>query len=84
MQVVDFPLQRFQEKPHQPAYLVPRPAPVFAAECEQRKAFDAPFGGNLDGCSNRLHAGTVAGMARLVTGARPAAVAIHNDGNMTG
>ena len=35
MQLVDFPSQRFDEKPHQLADFLARPIPVLAAECEQ-------------------------------------------------
>ena len=57
-------------------------APVLAAEGVQREPADAVADRRLDGAANRLGAGAMAGDARQAARRGPAAVAVHDDGDM--
>ena len=62
-----------------------RPLPVFGRKCVQRQAPRIPSCVHgLDGGSHRFHAGLVSGDARQIAAAGPAAVAVHDDGDVRG
>ena len=60
------------------------PAPVFQRKRIQRKRGNAQPRARLDHGPRRLHAGAMAGDARQMPPLRPAAVAVHDDGDVLG
>ena len=84
VQLVHFAIQRVQEQLHQRLHLVIRAAPVFAGEREQGQRRDGQFQAAVDGAVDRACAGAVADHARAATAFGPAAVAVHDDGNVPG
>ena len=59
-----------------------RPRPVLGAEGEDGQVFDAEFAGRAHGAAQGLDAAAVALDARQAARRRPAAVAVHDDGDV--
>ena len=57
-------------------------APVFNGEGVEREGFDVQPGAGFDGGAGGIRAGTVTGDAREMTLLGPAAVAVHDDGDV--
>jgi hypothetical protein len=72
------------QQTHERVHLALRAIPVLGGEGEQREdghaGLDAPF----DDLADRRHAGGVTLVARQAAGARPATVAVHDDGDVAG
>ena len=83
MQLLDFSSQRFDKQRHQAADFVLGSCPVFAAESEQCQVFNAPLCCGFHGRTNRFDTGPMARVTRLFPALRPAAVAIHDDRNVS-
>src|SRR5690606_19483395 len=60
------------------------PAPVLAGEGEQGQRLDAMLQAEVHGQVDRARAGTVPDHARPAPALRPAAVAVHDDGQVPG
>ncbi len=75
-------LQRGDEEFHEEGNLIGGTPPVFRAESEQGQVFDAAQGAGLDHVAYRLDPFDMAGNARQETLGSPAAVAIHDHGNV--
>src|SRR5690606_25378355 len=73
-----------QEQLHQGTDLVLGPGPVFAGEGEQGKYLHPLAGTHLYDRANGVDAGLVTRHAGHEALARPAVVAIHDDGNVAG
>jgi hypothetical protein len=69
-------------QPHQVRDLLGRTAPVLGREAEDGQALDAEIGRGLDRALQRLDPLAMSHGARQAPGARPAAVAVHDDGDM--
>ena len=72
------------EQFEQEAHLGLRPGPVLGAEGVEREYGDAHVGGGAHGAAERLDALAVARRTRQPALRGPAAVAIHDDGNVAG
>jgi hypothetical protein len=83
VQLIDLAVQRLDEQPHQRADFLAGAAPVLAAEGEQGQGFDTPFHALTDAHPHRLDASLVAGLAWQAARLSPAAVAIHDDRDVT-
>src|SRR5690606_1190022 len=83
VQLVHLAVEGLDEQPHQRPHLLAGPPPVLAAEREQRQRADAPAHALADRHAHRLDALAVAGLARQSARAGPAAVAVHDDGDVT-
>src|SRR5690606_29472298 len=83
-QLAHFPAQGRQEPLHQGTDLILGPGPVFAGEGEQGKYLHPLAGTHLDDRANGVDAGLVTRHAGHEALARPAVVAIHDDGNVAG
>jgi hypothetical protein len=59
-----------------------RSPPVVGGESEEREGMDAQGGGGFDDAADGLDAVLVAGMARESAALGPAAVAVHDDGDV--
>ena len=59
-------------------------APVFDGEGVEGEGFDAQAGAGFDGCAGGIRAGAVTGDAREMALLGPAAVAVHDDGDVAG
>ena len=70
------------QQPEQVADLFGRPRPVFRAEGENRQIGDAEFAGAANDLAQRLDAAPMALAARQSARGGPAAVAIHDDGDV--
>ncbi len=88
---MSLPQQRLQlgaqvalEQHHQRADLGGGPLPVLDREGVERQHADAEPGGGLDGVAHRLDAGAMPFDARQVPLRGPAAVAVHDDGDVRG
>ena len=84
VQLGDLALERIDEQRHQAPHFLHGPPPVLAREREQREHLHARFCTTLDGGPHRLDAGLVARLARQRAAARPAAIAVHDDGDVPG
>ena len=82
MQFLDLALQRAQEQFHQAADFLAGPVPVLAGEGEQGQCADCVLQAELDAALDRTRAGAMADDPRPVALLRPAAIAIHDDGQM--
>src|SRR5690606_9044880 len=82
MQLVDLAVEGVDEQLHQRADLVLRTAPVLAREREQGQCADAGVQAEIDAQVDRARAGAMADDARPVALLRPAAVAVHDDGQV--
>ena len=80
---VDALVQVLLEKLHDAVDLVLRPLPVLGRKGVDRQVVDAEILAVGAKAAEGLRAGLVARRARQGTLLRPAAVAVHNDGNMT-
>ena len=78
----EFALQVFAQKAHQKFHFGLRAAPVFQRKGVQGEARDMQARASLDDDARGLHSGAVAGNARQMAALRPAAVAIHDDGEV--
>src|SRR5690606_30380567 len=81
-QLVHFAVEGAHEQLHQCAHFLLRPLPVLAREREQRERLDAAPEAVVDAEVDRARAGTVADAARAVAALGPAAVAVHDDGQV--
>ena len=79
-----FPLQGHDEEFHQAIHLVLGTAPVLGAEGEQGEIFHPPFDACLDHVPHPFHTLGMAGNTRHEAFLGPAAVAIHDDGDVPG
>ena len=70
------------EEMHQQTQLAPRPLPVLAAEAIQRQLLDPQAAAFLDEQAHALDTAPVPLDAGESAGLRPAAVAVHDDGDM--
>src|SRR5690606_9486931 len=82
VQLVDFAVERVDEKLHQRADFLLGPAPVLAREREQGECADPGVQAEIDAQVDRARAGAMADDARPVALLRPAAVAVHDDGQV--
>ena len=82
VQLVDFAIERLQEKLHQRADFALRPIPVLAGEREQRQRLDAAAQAELDRRAHGFLAFAMAQAARPAAPLGPAAVAVHDDRDM--
>jgi hypothetical protein len=71
------------QKPHQVEDLLGRSRPVFRREGIERQIGNAEVGGSMHRATHRLDATTMSLKARQGPGRRPAAVAIHDDPDMS-
>src|SRR3546814_4912145 len=71
-------------QPHQVADLIGGAFPVFAGKGVERQHLYAEVGRGLHDAAHRLHTPAMTHDARQETPLRPAAVAIHDDGDMAG
>src|SRR5690606_4189086 len=69
---------------HQRSHFLDRPCPVLTGEGKQRQHLDAFGRTDFNDCPDGVNAGLVPGHSRHQTLARPAVIAIHDDGNVTG
>jgi hypothetical protein len=81
-QLADLAPQRADEQLHQRRHLVGGTAPVLGTEREQRQVLDAAFPAGLQRGAHGVDAAGVPEHARLAPGLRPAAVAVHDDGDV--
>src|SRR5207248_8921718 len=73
------------EQPHEKADFSSRASfPVFSRECVQRERGDADACSRFDRAAYRRHTRAMACNARKMAPAGPAAVAVHNDGDVPG
>ena len=82
VQLVDFAIQRLQEKLHQRADFLIGALPVFTGKRKQGQRADAVAKAVFDGRTQRLLSFAVAEAARAMALYGPAAVAIHDNGQM--
>ena len=82
VQLVQLLGEVFQQKPHQRANLLGGALPVLSGERIDGQGLDAQVIRMPDNLAQRLHAGLVAKGTRHAALLRPAAVAIHDDGDM--
>ena len=82
MQLPRLAIERREEQVHEQPHLLLRTPPVLARKREQRKVGNAVVTTGLDQIAHPFHALTVAGDTRQSAPTRPAAVAIHDDGNV--
>ena len=82
IQLVNLADQIKAQKPHQIVDLGRRPLPVLRGESVERQIFDTQFGCPPDTAAHGLRSSLVAGDPRQAACLGPAAVAIHDDGNM--
>src|SRR5688500_7096745 len=76
-------LQSGADQLHQQPHFLGRTAPVLGADGEQREVGNAAVDAGAYRGAHRLRAAPVAGDARQAPAARPAAVAVHDDGDVT-
>ena len=84
VKLVHLAVDRLEEQLHQRRHLAGRPLPVLAGEGEQRQRRDALAQAEFHGLAYRLLAGVMTERAWTKTLLRPAAVAIHHDGEVAG
>src|SRR5690606_28520971 len=72
------------EQAHERVDLFGGPLPVLLAEREQRQDLDTRVQRTLDHLANGRHSGCVSQRPRQRAPAGPAAVAVHDDGDMRG
>ncbi len=84
MQLHHFALQRHHEQLHQQGHFFFGAAPVLAGEGEQGQIFHAFFGAIADRRTYRLDPAPMAFDARHEATLGPAAVAVHDDGDVFG
>ena len=82
MQFCDFTVERAEKQLDQHLDLSLWALPVFTAEGEQRQVPDAFFRACNNKLANALHAAPVSGDSRQPALPCPAAVAVHNDGDV--
>jgi len=70
------------EQPHQQRDLVGRPAPVFGREAVERQKRDADFARRAHRAAHGFDSAAMALVARQAARLRPAAVAVHYDGDV--
>ena len=83
MQLRDLLLERTREEIHQDRDFIGGPAPVLAREREERQVFDALLDCRTHRGAHRFDALAMSGDAREQPLVRPAAVAVHDDGDMS-
>src|SRR5262249_54452367 len=84
VQTGNLPIKRIEEKSHEARHLFLRTSPILARECKHGKRLDAEPPALLDRPAQGLNAGLVSGAARQAASGCPAAVSVHDDGNMPG
>ncbi len=77
-----FLAQVFAQQAHQKGDFGLGAAPVFQRKSVQGEGGNMQPGAGLNDGARRLHTGAMAGNARQMAALRPAAVAVHDDGNM--
>jgi len=82
VQRLDLAAEGAHEQFHQQAHFQRRPLPVFLAEGEQGQHLDAETVAGADDAPRRADAGAVAERPRAMALPRPAAVAVHDDGDV--
>jgi len=82
MQLAHFAAQRRHEQLHEEGDFLGRAAPVLGTEGEQGQVADATACRSFDRGAHGIKATAVPGHARQVTLGGPAAVAVHDDGNV--
>ena len=82
LQVGQFLAQVVPQQGPQGLNLVTGPLPVLHRESVEGEGVDAQPAAGLDDLANRAHAGPVAGDPRQVPAFGPAAVAVHDNGNV--
>ena len=81
--VVELEAEIALQQHHQRADLGGGTLPVLDGERVEREDFEAEPGGGFDDVADRVDAGAMAFDARQVALAGPAAVAVHDDGDVT-
>ena len=84
VELLDFLLERADEKLHQHRHFLIGPAPVYAAEREQGEVLDTELDTALNGCAHSFDAAPVACHARQEAVLRPTSVAVHDYGDVAG
>ncbi len=82
VQVRHFALQGVEKQLHEHADLVCGPAPILAAECEQRQITHLALDAFLHHPAHHLEAGAMSGGPRQAARSGPPAVAVHDDCDM--
>jgi len=82
LELLDLLGDELLEQAHQRGDLARRALPVLFREREQRQDFDAGLDRSLHCLAHRRHPGPVAERPRQPALARPAPVAIHDDGDV--
>src|SRR3989338_9212402 len=82
MQLPRLAIERREEQVHQQPHLLLRATPVLARKRKQREMANAVIATGLDQIAHPLHTLAVAGDTRQSAPACPAAVAIHDDGDV--
>ena len=72
------------EQSHQGAHFGLGPLPVFRRKGEQGEILKFHVAGGAHRLAHRAHAGIMTGLARQMPFLRPAAIAVHDDGDMAG
>ena len=83
VQLLHLAIERREEQVHEQPHLLFRAPPVLARKRKQREVANTVIAAGLDQIAHPLHALTVAGDTRQPAPARPAAVAVHDDGNVS-
>src|SRR5213075_2166907 len=78
----DFLLEGTQEQLHEESHFFLRPAPVLAREREEREVLDAVADARLHDLAHRLDTLAMPADAREEALLRPAAIAVHDDGDV--
>src|SRR5205814_8098606 len=83
-QLIDVAAEIGAEQAHQSAHLGLGPLPIFGGEGEQGQVFQPHVATGAHGFAHGGHAGIMSGFPRQVALLRPAAIAVHDDGDMLG
>src|SRR5260370_7654739 len=82
MQIRQIVTNEAAQQPHQLANLGGRARPVLGAEGKNRQETDSEVAGGTHGAPQRFDAAAMAFPTRQAARRRPAAVAVHDDGNV--
>src|SRR3546814_4521761 len=82
MQFIDLAFECAQKQIEQRTDFILWPLPVFAGKREQGQHFDTRVQTKIDAQVNRARASAVSDRARTLPLPRPAAIAVHDDGQM--
>ena len=80
----EFAFQIFAEETHQEIHFGLGAAPIFEREGVESEARELEAGAGFDDFAGGFYSGAVSGDAREMTALRPAAVAVHDDGEVLG